>query len=444
MIKSVCFMVMPFGKKKTQASDPGLPGEIDFDRLWDLALRPTIEALGYEPIRADEEVGALIVPEMIERLAYADLVIAEMTLPNANVYYEVGIRHAAQHRGCVLVAANWSKPAFDVDQMRRLTYPLPQGAVDEAAAAAVRAALTEGIRVMTDGASPVFQALPGYPAEPDLKQVKTFKDKAKQLSDFQAAMRTVRRAPKAQRAGQAVGLVAQYKGAAALPSVALDMLNLLQDGAQWQEILGFVGTLEPRVQDLPVVRERYALALAKAGQPQKAIEVLEVLLEECGESSERRGLLGGRYKELYKEAADPADKARYLDAAIEHYERGMALDLNDYYPSSNLPRLYRLRGEEGDEERARRAALVALMACERARGRNPSERWIRLTLLGAAFDAGDAARARGLAKEILKEGAGTFQLGTTLDDLEQGLSLRPEAEAAPLRGVIAELRKLLD
>ena len=110
MIKSVCFMVMPFGKKKTQASDPGLPGEIDFDRLWDLALRPTIEALGYEPIRADEEVGALIVPEMIERLAYADLVIAEMTLPNANVYYEVGIRHAAQHRGCVLVAANWSKP----------------------------------------------------------------------------------------------------------------------------------------------------------------------------------------------------------------------------------------------------------------------------------------------------------------------------------------------
>ena len=79
-LKPICFMVMPFGKKPTNNNDPKAPGEINFDALWDRALRPMIEELGYEPIRADQDVGSLIVQEMIERLAYSDLVIAEMTI----------------------------------------------------------------------------------------------------------------------------------------------------------------------------------------------------------------------------------------------------------------------------------------------------------------------------------------------------------------------------
>jgi hypothetical protein len=48
----------------------------------------------------------------------------------------------------------------------------------------------------------------------------------------------------------------------------------------------------------------------------------------------------------------PAEKRRYLGKAIESYEKGMQLDLNDYYPTSNLPRLYRARGDEDDLIRA--------------------------------------------------------------------------------------------
>jgi hypothetical protein len=33
---------------------------------------------------------------MIERLAISDLVLADVSIPNGNAYYEVGIRHAAQ------------------------------------------------------------------------------------------------------------------------------------------------------------------------------------------------------------------------------------------------------------------------------------------------------------------------------------------------------------
>ena len=106
----MCFMIMPYGKKPTQAEPGRGPAEIDFNALWDRGYVPAIKALGYEPIRADQDTGALIAGQMLERIYFADLVLADMTIPNGNVYYEVGIRHASQQTGCVLLAADWSKP----------------------------------------------------------------------------------------------------------------------------------------------------------------------------------------------------------------------------------------------------------------------------------------------------------------------------------------------
>src|SRR6516165_8717414 len=128
MPKPFCFMIMPYGKKPTQAeAGPDIPAAIDFNALWDRAYAPVIDALGYEPVRADQDTGALIVKQMMERLYFADLVLAEMTIPNGNVYYEVGIRHAAKEKGCVLLAAEWSKRLFDTAQFRMVRYPLKDG-----------------------------------------------------------------------------------------------------------------------------------------------------------------------------------------------------------------------------------------------------------------------------------------------------------------------------
>ena len=50
MPKPICFMIMPYGKKPTQAdATVGVP-EIDFNALWDRAYAPVIETLGYEPV----------------------------------------------------------------------------------------------------------------------------------------------------------------------------------------------------------------------------------------------------------------------------------------------------------------------------------------------------------------------------------------------------------
>jgi hypothetical protein len=67
---------------------PEPPDKVGFDRLWEVALRPAIDKAGYEPVRPNEDIGALIINEMIERLAISDLVLADVSIPNGNVYYE--------------------------------------------------------------------------------------------------------------------------------------------------------------------------------------------------------------------------------------------------------------------------------------------------------------------------------------------------------------------
>jgi hypothetical protein len=192
------------------------------------------------------------------------------------------------------------------------------------------------------------------------------------------------------------------------------------------------------------VREQYYLAKSKTGDHLAAIGAIEELIRTGGDSSERRGLLGGRYKKLLDAATDPDDRARYLDLAIDEYDRGMRLDLNDYYPASNLPRLLRQRGVEGDEHRAQVAATVTLLACERARAFNPADQWIGPTLLGAAFDAGDVEAVRRLIGEMRKDGTGAFQLTTTLADLERSLRLRKDDElSAKLRELLETLQRMI-
>ncbi len=444
---SVCFMVMPFGKKPTGAEPGKAPAQIDFDALWDKALRPMIEKdLGYLPIRADQDAGSLIIQPMIERLAISDLVIADVSIANANVYYEVGVRHAAKKLGCVMIAADWAKPLFDMAQMRRLTYPLPEGTVEKATADAIRNNLKDGIKKAAELTSPVFQSIRGYPDKVDPKQTESFHDIATQLARFQAETGLARTLPPTQAAEEVKRLVGDYgQEAGNLPSVALELIYLLRDTREWTTALEFINGLPQRVQELPAIREQHALILGRTGQHLKAIAELEALIRTEGDSSERSGLMGGRYKVLYEGAPDRPSRLQYLNKAIANYERGMMLDLNDYYPSSNLPRLYRERGQQEDEEKAARAAKIAVLACERSRKKNPDDPWIPPTLLGAAFDAGDVASARRLLDEMNEHGTAAFHIDTTISDLRRSWILLGKTEAAEeLAAILAEFQLKLD
>ena len=445
MPQPVAFMVMPFNLKPTGRGESTVPSEIDFDLLWFRVYRPVLADLGYRPVRADADVGALIITEMIQRLVLGDLVVADLSLPNANVYYEVGVRHAASRVGCVLAAADWAQPVFDLAQLRQVRFPLPDGTVPPAVAEVARGYLAEGLRPLAAGVSPVFSAVPGYPEPRDPEQFAAFADLADDLMAFDADVRAAYLAPRREQRFRAEAVLARHGHKHAVRQAdALLLLRLLRDLVGWQAVLDYAAGLPPEVAQHPLVLEQRCLALAKIGDPAFAVAQLEALLKRYGETSERLGLLGGRYKQLYRVAGGAAERRRYLDLAVDAYQRGMRADLNDYYPTSNLPLLYRARGAEGDEARAADAEVVALAACRRALERGTADEWVRPTMLALAFHRGDVAEAQGLADAVAVEGAAAWRLGTTVQDLRDLVAGLDDGEGARGLGeVLARLEGLL-
>ncbi len=439
----IAFMVMPFGRKPTGRTENDLPSEVDFDALWERVYQPVLEELGYQAVRADRDVGALIISQMIQRLAIADLVVADITLANANVYYEVGVRHAAMKQGCVLISADWARPVFDLQQMRQLRFPLADGDVSEEVAAAARAVLRRDVKALVDGSSPVFDAVPGFP-EPELDRVSAFADAVAELSAFEGDLRAVRAAPESERQDRVRRLLEHYGNRPAVRlTVALQLLHVVRDHLGWDALLEYLDRLPAPLTRLPLVLEQRALALAKTGDVPAAVGQLEQLVEIHGETAERLGLLGGRYKTLYRRAETPAERSRYLALAIRAYQRGMDIDLNAYYPASNLPRLYRERARPGDERHAEEAEVATVLACRAAIANGTTDEWVRPTLLGLAFERGDVPEAIRLQTEIEADGPQLWKLSTTIDDLRESVAAQPDEETREaLQAVLVGLEAL--
>lgn len=448
MTKPVCFMVMPFGVKPVLPAIAGAPESIDFDALWNLALCPIIEELGYDAVRADQDIGAGIILEMLERLFFSDLVVADMTIPNGNVYYEVGIRHASRQRGCVLISADWAVPLFDLNQMRRVTYPMPAGEFSAESAATVIEALRSGAKTLAEGDSPMYQSIPGFPDPQKVDPIRAsaFRAEMAALSQFQSRVRAAYSARgHTQRRELAVALCDEYPPSRTVSTnVALELLALKRDCIDWQSVLEYCEAMPTSFTGLEVVREQQSLARSKSGDHLVAIGALEELIKHSGKNSERYGIIGGRYKKLAtscKEAGDQLSYEDYLEASIDAYEQSMQLDLNNFYPASNLPFLYRERAGDGDEEQAKLVAKIAMMACER----DLESTWARSALLTLAFFDEDVDRAKHCARQVRREGTAKWQLESTIDTLERSTRQTTQQDVQlQLQQIVEELKSLVD
>jgi hypothetical protein len=114
--KLKCFVVSTIGES-------GSKGREDADMVLEFLIKP---ALGgkYEVLRGDEDSNpGAITPQIVESILEADLVIADLSGFNPNVYYEVAIAHGYD-KPTVHVQIASEKPAFDLKDMRLVRYDL--------------------------------------------------------------------------------------------------------------------------------------------------------------------------------------------------------------------------------------------------------------------------------------------------------------------------------
>lgn len=106
-----CFVIAPIG-------EPGSDTRTRSDLVLRRIVRPAVEAKGYVAIRADEiaEPG-IITSQIIQHVVEDELVIADLTEQNPNVFYEMAVRHVFR-RPLVQIIERDERIPFDVAATR--------------------------------------------------------------------------------------------------------------------------------------------------------------------------------------------------------------------------------------------------------------------------------------------------------------------------------------
>ena len=116
-----CFIISPIG-------EPDSPEREHNDSVRDFVIKEAVRELGYEAVRADEiaEPGS-ITSQIMQRIFDDDLVVADLTGHNANVFYELSVRHAVGKPFVQIITEGQDIP-FDVQGMRLIFYDLTKPA----------------------------------------------------------------------------------------------------------------------------------------------------------------------------------------------------------------------------------------------------------------------------------------------------------------------------
>ncbi len=324
------FIVRPFGTKNG----------IDFDRVDKELISPALQEAGYSGGTTGEFIQqGNIRTDMFEQLLIADLVVADISIHNANAFYELGIRHAFRDKRTFLIKSEGDDVPFDLKTDRYMAYD----ANDPAASIEI---LVKALKATWDAQkqdSPVFQLLP------DLKPT----DHTKFLIVPTELREEVEQAAQSKNLGNLQLLSAEVDGFAwktmglrIIGEAQFALKDLAGAQATWETIRKYddndlqantlLGTIFQRKGDL--VKSDQALKRAIENPAiednQRAIERAEIL-----------ALMGRNAKTLWeKEWRGKDDEAAiqksalaspHLQKSFEFYNKGFIEDRNHFYSGLN-------------------------------------------------------------------------------------------------------------
>ncbi len=109
-----CFVIMPFSATSDKHTSAY------WDAFFYNFIKPSVEKLGYACNRSSAKPSNII-KEILKELHEADLVLATLADFNANVWYELGIRHVLR-KGTIMIIESDQKIPFDISQYGLIMY----------------------------------------------------------------------------------------------------------------------------------------------------------------------------------------------------------------------------------------------------------------------------------------------------------------------------------
>ncbi len=386
-MKPLCFVLMPFGTKKDENGR-----EINFDVIYSDMILPAIEAADMEAVRADEEmVGGVIHKPMYERLLMCEYAIADLTTANANVFYELGIRHAARAHSTLSIFSSDSVLPFDLQPVRTYPYTLGKDAklenVDKDRENIVKW-LMAARKPAVD--SPLFQFFDELkPQEISHAKTDIFRENVEYSNKIKKRLKRLRKSKDLEALKE---FEDELKIEDTEGGILIDLYLSYRAIDAWSEMVELEDKMPNYLQKSLLVREQLGFALNRLGESGEAEEVLLETIEEYGASSESLGLLGRVYKDMWENEGNKTRKESYLKRTIDTYIRGYETDIRDAYPGVNAITLMALLDEL--DERFSELLPVVLYAVKRRLARTKPDYWDYATLMELEVIARNAEGAR--------------------------------------------------
>ncbi|HEY4934272.1 MAG TPA: tetratricopeptide repeat-containing protein [Terriglobales bacterium] len=329
------FIVRPFGNKSG----------INFENVQQQLIAPALAACDIEGGTTEPFLEAgNIRADMFQQLLVADIVIADISIHNANVFYELGVRHALQPQKTFMIRAKSKKDPkdrsaeddvpFDLKTDRYLQY-------DSDAPVATVDTLIQALRqtIASEKAdSPVFQMLPDLQAQ----------ERSRFLPVPQGFRDEVDLASKAKQLGMLGVLASEARdffwaseGLRLVARAQFDLKAHRQAKDTWEELY----RLNPAEVE---ANQRLGTCYERMGNLDASDQALKRVLANgratSADRAEALSLMARNVKDRWREswkgltgevATTKALQSAHLLEAYGLYRQGFMEDLNSFYPGLN-------------------------------------------------------------------------------------------------------------
>lgn len=148
-----CFVIRPIGEAGSNVRSGA-------DDRYENIITPVCSDCGYVKIYHAGEIASpgMISRDVIEGVVDSDLVIADLTDNNSNVFYELALRHALR-RPYVCIAPDGQRPPFDTNDCRYVPYRLDAFNATEVVRSNLKLAINGAVEKASDIESPISNAI---------------------------------------------------------------------------------------------------------------------------------------------------------------------------------------------------------------------------------------------------------------------------------------------